>query len=125
MKKIHILIALIFIIFISCDGSDSYQGKWKAMDSTGNKFEITFTTNDFIIKNSKGKAKQYSYTQNAIKYENGISSYGILLSDGRGYQIYFPKKDESIGIINDENGKQMFTIARKDYITYEDIYKLN
>jgi hypothetical protein len=125
MKKINLLFALIFIMFISCDGSDSYQGNWKAMDSAGNKFEINFAATDFTIKDSNGKTNRYSYTQKAIKYENGISSYGILLNDGRGYQIYFPKKDESVGMINDENGKQMFTIARKNYTSYDAIYKLN
>ena len=125
MKKINLLLVLIFTVLVSCDGSDSYQGNWKAMDSDGNRFEITFTENNFVIKDSDGKTNRYSYTQNAINYENGISSYGILLNDGRGYQIYFPKKDESVGLIKDENGKQMFTIARKNYISYDDIYKLN
>lgn len=116
---------LLFIILFSCEGSDTYQGSWKALSSNGNKVEINFSPNTFTIKDSIGKLKTYKYTQNSVKSENSISTYGILLEDGRGYKIYFPKKDESMGLILDENEKQMFTISRKDYITYDEIYKLD
>ena len=116
---------MFFVFFISCEGSDSYQGKWKALDTIGNKFEIIFTPKNFSIKDSLGKSKMYQYTQNSIKTENSISTYGILLSDGRGYQIYFPRKDKSVGLIMDENGSQMFTISRNEYTRYDEIYKLN
>lgn len=125
MKKIYGLFVLFLFTLYSCEGSDSYQGKWKALDSNGAKFEITFLPTNFSIKDSAGKSNKYQYTQNSIKSENAIETYGILLNDGRGYQIYFPKKDESVGLILDENGKQMFTISRKNYVTYEEIYKLN
>lgn len=125
MKKLGSFLGLIFILFISCEGSDSYQGKWKAMDSTGKKIEIVFSPTSFSIKDSLGKSNEYKYTQNSIKSENSIETYGILLEDGRGYQIYFPKKDESVGLLFDENGKVMYTIGRKDYVTYDEIYKLN
>lgn len=125
MKKIFLLIFLTLILLTSCEGSDSYQGKWKAMNSKGEKFEIFFYPKSFSIKDSLGKSQEYNYTQNSIKSENSIKSYGILLEDGRRYLIYFPLKDESIGLIKDENGEQMFTISRKKHITYEDIYKLN
>ncbi len=125
MKKCSIILFYLFIILVSCAGSDSYQGKWKALDSNGEKFEINFSPTKFSIKDSIGKSKVYEYTQNSIKSENSVETYGILLNDGRGYQIYFPKNDESVGLILDENGEQMYTISRKDYITYEDIYKLN
>jgi hypothetical protein len=125
MKKFYSLFVLFLFALYSCEGSDSYQGKWKALDSNGAKFEITFSLTNFSIKDSIGKSNNYQYTQNSIKSENSIETYGILLKDGRGYQIYFPKKDESVGLILDENGKQMFTISRKNYVTYEEIYKLN
>lgn len=125
MKKFYILFALFFIILYSCEGSDTYQGKWKALNEKGEKFDINFSPTDFSIKDSTGKSNNYKYTQNSIKSENSIETYGILLDDGRGYQIYFPKKDESVGLLLDENGKQMFTISRKNYVTYDEIYKLN
>lgn len=126
MKKFFTLIAFASLLFFSsCEGSDTYQGKWKAMDQNGAKSEITFSPKSFSIKDSTGKSKAYEYTQNSVSSKNSVETYGIHLSDGRGYQIYFPLKDESIGMILDENGKQMYTISRKNYIAYEDIYKLN
>lgn len=125
MKKLSFFLVLILALLISCEGSDSYQGKWKAMDSDGKKFEIVFSTTSFSIKDSLGKSKEYRYTQNSIKSENFIETYGILIEDGRGYQIHFPKKDESVGLLFDENGKVMYTIGRKDYVTYDEIYNLN
>jgi hypothetical protein len=125
MKKCSVILVVLFVIFSSCEGSDSYQGNWKALDSNGKKFEINFSPTKFTIKDSIGKLNTYDYTQNSIKSENSIETYGILLEDGRGYQIYFPKNDESVGLLLDENGKQMYTISRKNYITYEEIYKLN
>ena len=125
MKKIKSVLIICFIILTSCEGSDSYQGNWKALDSKGKKYEITFSPDNFTIKDSSGKSTKYAYIQNSFKHENSIDTYGIRLNDGRGYEIYFPKNDESVGLIKDENGSQMFTISRKDYITYEDIYKLD
>lgn len=124
MKRMFFILALGLLLF-SCEGSESCQGKWKAMDEKGDKFEITFTPKTFSLRDSNGKLHEYNYTQNSIKSENSIETYGILLQDGRGYQIYFPMKDESVGLIKDENGNQMFTISRKDFITYDEIYKLN
>jgi hypothetical protein len=123
MKKIILLLSVLFLI--SCEGSDSYQGKWKAVDPKGNKFDILFSPTIFFIKDIKGNVKKYKYTQNSIKSENSIETYGVLLEDGRGYQIHFPMKDGSAGFILDENGVQMYTISRKAYMTYEELYKLN
>lgn len=95
------------------------------MNSKNEKFEITFTPTAFSIKDSLGQIKTYQYTQNAIKSENSAETYGIQINDGRGYQIFFPVKDESMGLILDENGSQMFTISRKKHISYDDIYQLN
>ncbi len=106
-------------------GIHVWQGKWKAMNEEGERFEIEFKPKQFSITDSTGKAVLHDYVQNSVKSENSIETYGIRLSDGRGYQIYFPKNDESVGLILDENGVQMFTISRKDYISYDAIYKLN
>ena len=126
MKKVSIFsLLLVIITMISCSGSDTYRGSWKALDVEGNKFEIIFDAKSFVIKDSLGKSTKFEYTQNSVKTENFVETYGIKLSDGRGYQINFPNsKDESIGLIFDENGNGLYTISRKDYIKYEDIYKL-
>lgn len=123
-NHIHFLILLLIALF-SCEGSDSYQGSWKAMDSRGKKLEITFTPTNFSVKDSLGKTNDYKYSQNSVEYVNSVKTYGIVLDDGRSYKIYFPKKDNSIGMILDENGNPMFTISRKEYTTYEDVYKLD
>jgi hypothetical protein len=124
MKKYIILFLLSFILF-SCEGSESYQGNWKALDKNGDKFEISFQPKSFSIKDSSGKIIQYNYSQNSFKFENTVETYGIRLEDGRGYQIYFPKNDENVGLILDENGSPIYTISRTQFMTYDDIYKLN
>ncbi|MCL9806638.1 hypothetical protein NAT51_13970 [Flavobacterium amniphilum] len=125
MKKYSLLFLLLFMLLISCEGSDTYRGKWKAMDPSGKKSEINFEPKKFAIKSSDGKIKVYEYSQNSVKTENGIETYGIRLDDGRGYMIHFPKKDESVAVILDETGNLLYTISRKSHINQEDIYKLD
>ena len=126
MKKIRVtLLAILAVILVGCSGSDIYRGSWKATDSKGEKFEIFFDAKNFIVKDSSGKSKKYDYSQNSVEIENSVATYGIQLGDGRGYQINFPNvDDESLGLIKDENGNLVYTISRKDYIKYEDIFKL-
>lgn len=124
MKKLACFIITI-VNLVSCEASDSLKGNWKALDSNGKKFEIKIVSNMLSIKDSIGQIKTYKFRQTGIKYENSLYTYPITLDDGRGYQIYFPKEDESVGLIKDENGKQMFTIGKNEYIRYDDIYKLN
>ena len=123
MNKLGYFIITIIILF-SCEASESLKGNWKALDINGEKFEIKIVSNNFSIADSTGKIMKYKFRQTGIKYENSLYTYSITLDDGRGYQIYFPKEDESVGLIKDENGKQMFTIGKKEYIRYDDIYKL-
>jgi len=126
MKKISItLLAILSVILVGCSGSDTYRGSWKATDSKGGKFEIFFDAKNFTVKNSSGKSEKYDYTQNSVVIENSVTTYGIQLGDGRGYQINFPNADnETLGFIKDENGNPIYTISRKDYRQYEDVYKL-
>lgn len=125
MKKYNLILVFLFTLFISCEGSDTYQGKWKAMAPDGKKSEIHFSPKKFSVKDSNGKMSVYEYSQNSIKNENGIETYGIRLDDGRGYLIHFPKKDESVALILDETGNILYTISRKNHMSNEDIYKLN
>ncbi|MCZ4245404.1 hypothetical protein [Pedobacter punctiformis] len=126
MKKISALLLGIYsVLLIACSGSDTYRGSWKATDFKGAKFEISFDAKSFTVKDSTGKNIKFDYTQNSVKIANSIKTYGIKLGDGRGYQINFPKNnDESLALIIDQNGSPIYTISRKAYLKYEDIYKL-
>ena len=126
MRKISItILGILAIILIGCSGSETYRGSWKALNSKGNKFEISFDAKSFTIKDSLGKVEKYEYSQNSVSIENSVSTYGIQLEDGRKYEINFPNsKNESLGLLKDENGNPIYTIGRKNYVNYEDIFKL-
>ena len=126
MKNYLNLILVSGILFLaSCSGSDVYQGNWKATDANGRKFEINFEPKKFSIKDDNGKVANYEYTQNSVKIENSVKTYGIQLSDGRAYSISFPIANEtSKGIILLENNEPLYTISRTSYIGYSDLYKL-
>lgn len=127
MKPTYLFFVALFLTMLSaCSGSDAYQGNWNAMDKNGNKLKIIFSPDKFEVKDSSGDIKSYSYSQNSYNAQNGIVTYGIQLEDGRGYQINFPKSgDEGIALIKDQNEVLLYTMGRKDYISYEDIYTLN
>lgn len=126
MKKCVLLLLLLLAnILIGCSGSATYQGEWKATDTEGTKAKIVFEAKSFVLTDSMGKSKKFNYTQNSIKMENGVETYGIALEDGRTYEINFPvANDETIGIIKDENGKLIYAIGRKDYVNYEGVFGL-
>lgn len=126
MKKYSVYVLVALIAFLcACSGSDTYRGAWKAMDASGAKFEINFDTKNFTVKDSTGKSSQFDYTQNSVEIQNSVETYGIQLGDGRNYRIKFPKPaDESVGLINDENGIPVYTISRNAYIKYEELYNL-
>lgn len=133
MKKFKLALVIFSIILISsCEGSESYQGHWKALNLKGEKYEITFSPKEIILKDSFGKYIKHSYIQSESGHygssERSIDTYKILLDNGQNYQIHFPKNDESIGLIFDvvdEKQSLMFTISRKKYLTHNDINKLN
>jgi len=127
MKKISsALLGVLAFLLVACEGSETYRGNWKATDSSGIKFELIFDAESLTIKDSLGdKVNYFAYSQNSVDIENDVETYGIKLDDGRTYQINFPKRnDESLGLIKDENGVPIYTISRKNYIKYEDVYKL-
>lgn len=124
MKKIF-LIAILPVILFSCSGSDKYQGKWYALDRESKQFELTFSPKNFSVTDSTGVAKDYSYTQNSIKTQNSVVTYGIQLSDSRSYLITFPNSDNAdVAVLADGNGSLLFTLGRKRYVTYDEIYGL-
>lgn len=122
--KNFIYLLLVTLLLFSCEASDSIQGDWKALNANGEKFEIHFSPNKLSIKSDDGE-NSYGFNQTGIKYENSTYTYSISLDDGRGYQIYFPKKDKLIGLILDENGTPLYTIGRQGFVKYEEIYKLD
>lgn len=125
MKNVRlIIIAAILLFWAGCSGSDAYRGAWKATNASGQKFEIVFAAKSFTVTDTSGKKTSYTYTQNGVSFENSVETYTIKLGDGRNCQVNFPVKDESIGLILDQNGNLLFAIGRKDYITYQDIIKL-
>ncbi len=126
MKKVSIkLLAILTVLLVGCSGSETYRGSWKATDSKGAKFELFFNAKNFTVKDSLGKSEKYDYSQNSVEIKNSVATYGIQLGDGRGYQINFPNaNNETLGLIKDENGNPLYTISRKDYIKYEDVFKL-
>lgn len=126
MTKFNVLTTIAIVsTLISCSGSDQYRGTWKATDTKGNKYEITFQEKSFDVKDSLGTSNNYDYTQHSVEIQNGTKTYGIKLSDGRGYKIQFPNSENmNIGFILDENGAGVYTIGKSDYVQYEDIYKL-
>lgn len=124
MKKVVIFLNFLAFMLMACEGSETYRGSWKATDSKGKKIDIVFEADNFVVNNS-GKKQKFEYTQNSVSVQNSVTTYGIKIDDGRGYQIYFPNsKDETMGFIRDENGVPIYTISRNDYKNYEDVYKL-
>lgn len=127
MKKINILLlGILSILFVGCEGSEEYRGKWKATDLNGVKFEINFDAENFTVKDSLGKKTKHKYTQNSVEINNSVATYGITLSDGRNYLVNFPNTENgSIAFIKDGNGKPIYTIGREKFIIYDEVYKLN
>lgn len=122
---INLILSLVLVSLFSCSGSDTYRGSWKAINAKGEKFEINFDAKSFTVKDSAGQVKTYKYKQNSVSIQNSVETYGIQVSDGRGYQINFPiAKDESRGVIKDGSGIPIYLIGRTEYLKYEDIYGL-
>jgi hypothetical protein len=124
MKKIKLIFTLFLIsLLYSCGGSESYQGKWKALDLKGNKYEITFTEKNVSIKDSLGNLTTHSYVQTSVAHQgssnNFTDTFEIRLNNGIEYQIFFPKDEQNCGLIRYGNG--IFSISRKDYLTVDEI----
>jgi hypothetical protein len=126
MKKItFFFLLLVAFCFLRCSGSETYRGSWKAMDLKGNKWDILFKDHYFTIKDSIGKSVKYHYNQHSVSIENGVSTYGISLKDGRKFIIHFPNaNNQGVGLLKDENGVPLYTLSKGSYLRYEDLYKL-
>lgn len=127
MKNLsRFVIPCLIILFANCSGSDAYQGKWKAVNSDGEKFEIVFEPEQVTIKDSTGDVSRYDYTQNSIAIKNSVKTYGIRLDDGRAYSIRFPNSDEpDKAVILADEDEAIYVISRNDYVELDDLYNLN
>lgn len=126
MKKlICYSISLVVLILTACSGSTMYRGAWKGMEPNGRKVEIVFDAKKFTVTDSLGQVNTFTYTQNSVHIENGSKKYGIILDKGGSYEIYFPSSsDESRALITNELGNPMYTIGRKDYVSYEELFPI-
>jgi hypothetical protein len=126
MQGLKLSLGILAAIVVGCEGSDAYRGTWKATDTRGERLEIVFDASSFTTKDSTGSVSWFDYTQNSVKVDGSVETYGIKLIDGRGYQINFPIADNvGIGLIKDENGNPLYTISKSDYVLYENVYKLH
>ncbi len=127
MKRINFFLGLLMaLLIVSCSGSDTYRGDWKATDQEGAQYDIQFEAKRFNIKKKDEEAIHFEYSQHSIDITNSVETYGIKLDDGRRCEIHFPiADDESIGIITDELGNLLYTISRNDYINYNAINRLH
>ena len=104
MQKIKLILSLFsFIILLSCNGSDSYIGNWKALDIKEKKYEIIFSKDKISIKDNSGKLlNQQTYIQIRNGHQGSsnrfIDTYDILLNNGIKYEIYFPKNESVLSI---------------------------
>jgi len=120
-----ILFLFALVALTSCRGSDVYMGEWKGTDINGDKYTLVFKPKNFSIKKASGDSLNFEYTQNSVKIENSVKTYGITLADGRVYNIYFPiKNDDSKCLMTMENGQPVYTLSRTSYLSQEEIYGL-
>ncbi|MCX8485737.1 MAG: hypothetical protein ORN53_00890 [Crocinitomicaceae bacterium] len=126
MKKHQFLFLLIVAIsLVRCSGADSYRGSWKAVDMKGKEFVLDFQSKKFSIKDGAGKKETFTYKQHSVSIVNSVSTYGIQLGDGRKLIIHFPfANKDHIALLKDENGLPLYTLCRREFLSYEDIYKL-
>ena len=116
----------LFLLFTACQGSDAYQGQWHATDRSGEKYTIDFTEHFFTVIDAHGDSVAHPYSQYSFNYEDGVTTFGIKLGDGRAYRIFFPlKNDTTKALIQLEDQETHYTICRDSFLRYEDIYDLS
>lgn len=93
------------------------------MNRYGEKSEICFEAKKFSVTNEELEKQEFAYKQTAIKINDGIKTYEIKFTDGREARIRFPiPKNYEMAIILDANNRILFTLGRREYLTYDDIY---
>jgi hypothetical protein len=124
-NNITTLLIFASVALTGCSGSDTYLGEWKGTDINGDKYTLSFKPKKFSIKRASGDSLNFEYTQNSVKIENSVRTYGIRLNDGRAYNIFFPiANDVSKCLMTMENGKPVYTLSRTSYLSQDEIYSL-
>ncbi|MBX9449875.1 MAG: hypothetical protein KL787_09220 [Taibaiella sp.] len=120
MKKsvlFGIVILISAVMLSGCKGSGTYRGEWKVTGINGDRFVFHFLEKSLVTTGTSGRSDTVGYTQNVIRIENGIRSYGIHLSNGYQYLIVFPvKSDDTKAKITNPEGGTIFTMGRSAYI---------
>ncbi|WP_421754105.1 hypothetical protein [Croceimicrobium sp.] len=125
-RTLFLNLFVIALLFTSCEGSEVYRGKWKALNAEGLKSEIVFTGDEMTIHNEDGDLGSWEYSQNSVHLENGKKEYGIQLENGLAYRILFPISDnQERGVVTDQNGQIIFIIGRSKYYSYQEVFGLN
>ena len=126
LKAIKILLFTTTGLFISCSGSDSYMGKWKGTNEKGDRFNILFASNELSINKLDGYATKIGYKQNSYSYSKGIVTYGIILDDGRKYDIRFPNPSDTTRalILEGQNANTLYIISRHEFIDQYELYRI-
>lgn len=125
MKR-HICFSFAFVVITlltACKGSDTYRGDWKALNSEGAKFDLLFEENTLTVTDSAGKVEKFEYKQNSINLSNHVETYGISITDQGSFKIVFPSKaGENKGYIATTDDRLVFSIAKGQYLTYEQVH---
>lgn len=126
MRNTFTAFLLVAIIALAgCAGSDMYLGEWKATSTSGDKYTIAFAPKTVTIKRANGDTLHLEYTQNQVKIDNGVRTYGIRLSNGRSYNIFFPfANDKSKCLITVEDDKPLYVLSRTAYLSLDEFNKL-
>ncbi|WP_025125307.1 hypothetical protein [Myroides odoratimimus] len=127
MKKLLLLFGLILCtLLISCSGSDTYQGEWKATDENNKHFTITFEKRKYTITSEDGQVSTHNYIEFEHHTINSIETYGIrMIEEGKELYIHFPIKNNNVIAFIQTKGKQvLYTLSRDAYLTTSDVYKL-
>jgi len=124
-NNLAIIFLFALISLTSCSGSDAYLGEWKGTDTNGDKYTLLFKPKNFTINRANGDSLNFGYTQNSVEIKNSVRTYGIKLSDGRVYYMFFPiANDGTKCLMTIENGKPVYALSRTSYLSQDEIYKL-
>lgn len=126
MKKLISLAGILLTFLLAgCEGSDTYQGDWKAQSTEGLKASINFSPNSFTISGDSIDSQEIAYTQNSVQWENTRLEYGLNLETGNTIRIIFPNsKNEDRAAMVDSQGSIIYLLGRNEYLEYDEVFGL-
>jgi hypothetical protein len=94
------------------------------MKPNGEKVDIIFEAKKITFIDSLGKSTTQDYSQNLVRIENSIKTYGIVLENGPELLINFPiSGNESVAFIKNNSNTIYYSMSRTDYILPQDLWK--